>query len=164
MNFEEAFQVVDAAVFGQKQRHLKDIEVAILHGSWQGKKYHEIAQVHGYTVEYLKQDVGPKLWKLLSRILGEKVSKTNFRSALARRSLLVQSSLTKICPVQIFQDYGKSFRSEEQKSEQSQLNLVINSSEQITTISGLEIKLATDEIYLNFVKSLPVCDNQHQGC
>lgn len=85
MEFEEAFQALDASVVAKKQRHLKDIEVAILRGSWQGKKYHEIARNYGYTTEYIKQDVGFKLWKLLSEILGEKVSKKNFQVAIEQR-------------------------------------------------------------------------------
>lgn len=85
MSFEEIIEVVDAAVIAKTKRHLKDIEVAILQGSWQGKKYHEIAQAYGYTADYLKQDVGPKLWQLLSEVVGEKVSKTNFQAALERQ-------------------------------------------------------------------------------
>lgn len=148
MDFEEAFQALDATVVTKKQRHLKDIEVAILRGSWQGQKYHEIAQAHGYTTEYLKQDVGFKLWKLLSEILGEKVSKTNFRAALARQSLFAHSKITKAYPAEIYKQYGYSFRFAEGRSERSLVNIVV-SPEQITAISGLEIKVATDEISLN---------------
>ena len=86
MDFQKALQVVDTAVVARLDRHLKDIEVAILQGTWQGQKYHEIAEAHGYTPEYLNNDIGPGLWKSLSEALGEKVSKTNFRAALERRS------------------------------------------------------------------------------
>lgn len=110
MDFEEVFQALDAAVVVKKQRHLKDIEVAILCGSWQGKKYYEIAQAQDYTTEYLKQDVGPKLWKLLSEILGEKVSKTNFRAALAQQSLFAHTSITKAYLAEIYKQYSYSFR------------------------------------------------------
>lgn len=85
MDFEEVLKVVDAAVIAKTKRHLKDIEVVILRGSWQGRKYEEIAETEGYTTKYLKQDVGPKLWKLLSEALGEKVSKNNFQAALERQ-------------------------------------------------------------------------------
>ncbi|WP_207714236.1 hypothetical protein [Scytonema sp. UIC 10036] len=71
MDFEEAFKVADAAVFAKTNRHLKDIETAMLRAAWQRKKYDEIAETQGYTSEYLKHDVGPKLWKC------------NFRSWLA---------------------------------------------------------------------------------
>ena len=86
MDFEKAFKLADTAVFAKTKRHLKDTEVAILRGSWQGMKYDEIAKTYGYTAEYFKCDVGPKLWKLLSAALGEKVSKTNFQAAFERRS------------------------------------------------------------------------------
>jgi len=85
MDFEEAFKVLDSAVFTKKKVHLRDVEVVILRGSWQGKKYHEIAADCGYTETYLKQDIGPKLWKLLTEVLEERVSKTNFQAALERR-------------------------------------------------------------------------------
>ncbi|MGH2413966.1 MAG: hypothetical protein ACRDEA_09800 [Microcystaceae cyanobacterium] len=86
MKFEKAFQVADSTFFAKTKRHLKDVEVAILRGACQGQKYEEIASRYGCTAEYLKHDVGPKLWKLLSEALGERVSKKNFRAALERRS------------------------------------------------------------------------------
>ena len=70
MDFETAFKIIDAAVVAQTKRHLKDLEVTILRSSWQGKKYDEIAQVYGYTTEYLQHDVGPKLWQMLSEAFG----------------------------------------------------------------------------------------------
>lgn len=85
MDVEQVLQLADAAVFAKTKRHLKDIEVIILRGSLQGMKYDEIAKAHGYTAEYIKCDVGSKLWKLLSEALGEKVSKNNFQAALKRR-------------------------------------------------------------------------------
>ncbi|MEG4517371.1 MULTISPECIES: NB-ARC domain-containing protein [unclassified Microcoleus] len=88
MNFEEGLKLADTAVFAKTNRHLKDIEVIILTGSWHGHEYHKIAETYGYAAEYLMQDVGPKLWKLLSEALGERVSKKNFQAALERRSLL----------------------------------------------------------------------------
>ncbi|MEH1774434.1 AAA-like domain-containing protein [Nostoc sp.] len=95
MDFETAFKILDAAVVAQTKRHLKDIEVTILRSSWQGKKYGEIAQVHGYTTEYLQHDVGPKLWQMLSAAFGEKVSKKNFQAALERQQLSDIAALPK---------------------------------------------------------------------
>ncbi|MBF2020875.1 MAG: hypothetical protein IGR93_12405 [Hydrococcus sp. C42_A2020_068] len=87
MNFEEVFKVLDTDVFAKTQRHLKDVERFILWRAWEGQTYDEMAEAsnYRYTPSYLKQDVGPKLWKLLSEALGEEVSKTNFRVALERR-------------------------------------------------------------------------------
>ena len=85
INSEKAVQVADAAVFTQTNRHLKDVEVAILQGACQGRNYKQIAENYGCTADYLRNDVGPQFWKFLSKVLGEKVSKKNFRTALERR-------------------------------------------------------------------------------
>jgi AAA-like domain len=84
MNFEEGLQIVDAAIFSKINRHLKDVEILVLKGSWQGLNYDEIANTEGYAAKYLRQDIGFKLWKLLSDALGEEVNKTNFRAAVER--------------------------------------------------------------------------------
>ena len=84
MKLDELIGLVDTLVTNKTQKHLRDIDVAVLRGAWDGHKYEEIAHVHNYTSQYLKKDVGPKLWKLLSTVLDEKVSKKNFRGALER--------------------------------------------------------------------------------
>ncbi|QZZ21092.1 hypothetical protein J5X98_00835 [Leptothermofonsia sichuanensis E412] len=84
MDFEQGLEVANVAVYARFQRRLTDIEVIILRGAWQGQTYEEIAELAGYSVSYLKQGVGPKVWKLLSQALGETVSKTNFREPLER--------------------------------------------------------------------------------
>ncbi len=75
---------VDAQVLRHTQRHLRDVEVFILQGSWAKKTYDVIAQEHNYTAQYLQQDVGPKLWKLLSTVFAESISKKNFQTILER--------------------------------------------------------------------------------
>ena len=87
MNFEEGLEILDTSVFSKINRHLKDVEIIILKGSWQGLNYDEIANNEGYAAKYLRQDVGFKLWKLLSEVLGEEVNKTNFRAAIERSSI-----------------------------------------------------------------------------
>ncbi len=84
MNFDEVLKIIDGVVFSSTGKHLSDVQRAVLQGTWHRQKYHEIALTYRCTPEYLKQDVGPKLWQLLSVEFGEKVSKTNFRSVLER--------------------------------------------------------------------------------
>ncbi len=107
MNFEEGLQIVDAAIFSKINRHLKDVEILVLKGSWQGLNYDEIASHEGYAAKYLRQDVGFKLWKLLSDALGEEVNKTNFQAAVERsRSVSSGESRcnsTNILPIEIQQ-------------------------------------------------------------
>ncbi|MBW4617972.1 MAG: AAA-like domain-containing protein [Cyanosarcina radialis HA8281-LM2] len=88
ISFEIALKIADGAVFAKKSRHLKNIEVAVLRGAWLGQRYDEIAEAVGYAPEYIKHDVGPKLWQTLSSSLGEKVSKTNLMSVLAQQTSL----------------------------------------------------------------------------
>ncbi|MBR8836921.1 MAG: AAA family ATPase [Stigonema ocellatum SAG 48.90 = DSM 106950] len=85
MNFEEALEVADEAVFVNVGRRLSKVEIAILKGSWDNLTYEQIASEASYSVAYVKRHVGPELWKLLAEALGEKVSKSNFRFTLERR-------------------------------------------------------------------------------
>jgi len=67
-----------------------------LQRAWEGKTYEEMANEEElpYAINYLKQDIGPNLWKLLSEALGEAVSKSNFR-AVIERFILKQTSVSK---------------------------------------------------------------------
>lgn len=63
---------------------LSNIQTTVFLQAWQGKTYQQIAQSTGYDADYIK-DVGHKLWRKLSDILGESLSKHNFCSILRRR-------------------------------------------------------------------------------
>jgi AAA-like domain len=95
MEFKQALEVANHAVLAEFGRHLTDVETAILLGAWQNQTYEQIAEASVYSISYLTRDVGPKLWKLLSRALGESVSKTNFQTALERywRSLISEDQV-----------------------------------------------------------------------
>lgn len=80
MNFEEALKFTDTVFLSHTGKHPIDVQRAVLEGSWQGHTYQKIADDCGYSVQYLKQDVGPTLWNLLSQALGEKIGKKNFRT------------------------------------------------------------------------------------
>jgi AAA-like domain len=79
-------------IFAQNTgKHLSDIEIKVLQGSWEGKSYDKIAQLYGYSAEYLNKDIGNKLWHKLSQALGERITKKNFKEAL-RRAASTESS------------------------------------------------------------------------
>ncbi|NEP01068.1 MAG: hypothetical protein F6K58_20900 [Symploca sp. SIO2E9] len=86
LNLDLAIQIADSAVFAHSSKHLSNIEVLVLQGSWLGKTYQEIATESSYNHEYLKNNVGPRLWKLLSEALGEKVSKHNLVAVLTQQA------------------------------------------------------------------------------
>lgn len=84
MNWVEVVRVIDTEVFNKIQRHLKEVEKIVLHGAWQGKTYEQMEETCQYSLSYLKQAAGPRLWKLLSEVFEENISKTNFRVVLER--------------------------------------------------------------------------------
>lgn len=86
ITFETVLEIVDTAVFAQVSRHLKNIEVEVLRGAWLSKTYDQIALESGYAPEYIKHDVGPKLWQILSAGFGEKVSKTSLIAVLVSKA------------------------------------------------------------------------------
>jgi WD40 repeat protein len=87
MDIDKVLTFTDALVFAKSGTHLSDLQLAMLRESWswQRQSYERIADTYGYSPTYLKHDVGPKLWRLLSEVLGEKVNKTSFRMAIERR-------------------------------------------------------------------------------
>lgn len=88
---ERIVAAANAAVFKQADRYLSDVETTILLGAIANQTYEQIAASSNYSINYLKRDTGPKLWRLLSEALGEKISKTNFQVALSRYSVEVQT-------------------------------------------------------------------------
>ncbi len=87
---EQILATANAAIFELAGRYLSDVETVIVLGAIAQRTYEQISQQSGYSVSYIKRDVGPKLWRLLSTALGEKVSKTNFQQALERSQIKQQ--------------------------------------------------------------------------
>lgn len=81
-NFKIVVRFTDNAVFSRTGKHLSNTETLVLKGTWKGLKYPQIAAENGYTIEYLKNDIGPKLWRRLSETFGEKVKKANVKIVL----------------------------------------------------------------------------------
>ncbi len=80
--FQEVLGLVESLIMAKTGKHLSNIEVLVLRGSWKGHKYNQIAAEGGYTDEYIKNDIGPKLWKRLSQALEKKVKKNNFKAII----------------------------------------------------------------------------------
>lgn len=81
MNIEQALVILDTTL---RQNFLNNVEELVFRQAWDDRTYAEMAATSGYDANYLK-DVGAKLWKLLSKALGETVTKSNFRSVLRRQ-------------------------------------------------------------------------------
>jgi hypothetical protein len=84
VNWETAFELVNAAFLAKEGRQLRDSEVTIFQGTWLGLTYEQMAETSEYSLNYLMRDVGPKFWRLLSKVLDEKVGKTTIRVVLEK--------------------------------------------------------------------------------
>ncbi|MEG4227076.1 NB-ARC domain-containing protein [Microcoleus sp. N9_B2] len=86
MTIDEALLFLDSVL---KQEHLNDIHILVLRQSWEGHSYPQIAKSAGYDAEYIKF-VGFQLWQVLSRVFGEKVTKSNVQSVMRRKAQQAQ--------------------------------------------------------------------------
>lgn len=82
MTVEEALTILDIVL---KKERLNNIQELVLRKVLAGQTYPEIAVIVGYDAEYIKL-VGFQLWRLLSKVFGEKVTKSNFQTVLRRHS------------------------------------------------------------------------------
>ncbi|MGB3138638.1 MAG: hypothetical protein WBB18_17645 [Nodosilinea sp.] len=80
----DAVELADRLVFTVTGRHLNDLQRTILRQVWQGQKYLDIANAAGYTEGHIK-DVAYQMWRLLSKVTGEKVTKSTLKSARSDR-------------------------------------------------------------------------------
>jgi len=83
MDAELALNWLDSLILDRTGHRLNDLQRQILIQVWQGQKYFEIAVNYGCTEGHAK-DVGSQLWRSLSDILGEKITKQNCRSVTER--------------------------------------------------------------------------------
>lgn len=83
MELEESVKWLDDEIFAKTGKRLDSLQISILEATSQGKKYPEIAEEYKFSNDHVRKAAW-KLWKLLSEVLGETVSQSNFRSFLKR--------------------------------------------------------------------------------
>ena len=115
MNVEEILNFTDALIFAKKGRHLSDVQRLIIQAVCSGTRqcYDKIAENSNYSPNYLKQDVGPKLWQLFSDIFNVKITKNNFRATVESEAGLVSHEggvihQDQICVTDQRQDWGEA--------------------------------------------------------
>jgi hypothetical protein len=86
MNVKEISQLVDQRVFEHTEKHLDEVQKAIIEGTLQEKTYKDIGQKCSRSESHVR-DEGAKLWQLLSDAFGEEVKKSNFRSSIERMKI-----------------------------------------------------------------------------
>lgn len=84
MELKEVLRFADEKVFSKTGKHLDDLQEAILKEAIQGRKYAtKVAQDRDCSEGYVRV-AASELWKILSDVLGEEVSKVNVRAILER--------------------------------------------------------------------------------
>ncbi|MBE9142886.1 ATP-binding protein [Planktothrix mougeotii] len=92
MDLENVLKLADDLIFAGTGKHLNDLQETILRGTWDDEDYKEIAKTVNRSEDRVRE-VGMELWQLLSQQLGEKVSKSNLRSAMERQKPSIVSHL-----------------------------------------------------------------------
>ena len=83
MNFELVIRQINQQFMAINENSASDVEILILQGIWENLSYGAIAHQNDYSPEYLANVAAPKLYKKLSKLLNQKVTKKNCRSLLA---------------------------------------------------------------------------------
>ncbi|MBF2016329.1 MAG: hypothetical protein IGS23_14215 [Rivularia sp. T60_A2020_040] len=81
MTTEEALKFIETSLQNKTGKQLTVVEKEILKAAWENEAYITIAKNSHLSVGHIK-DIASNLWRLLSEILGEKVTKTNLRLLL----------------------------------------------------------------------------------
>lgn len=84
---EDLLELASTLVYSKTGSALNYAQRIVLRESLQDAKktYDRIAVEKGYSPSYLKNGVAPRLWNLLSEVVGEKVSKINCRFLLEQK-------------------------------------------------------------------------------
>lgn len=85
-NYEYLLALAESLIYSQNNTYCNDLQRAILVATLRGerKTYEQIADEYGYSGKYVKQDVAPKLWHLISKAVGQKITKFNVRAILLK--------------------------------------------------------------------------------
>lgn len=79
MDTETALKFIAHLIQQKTGKALNHLELATFRGSWDDLSYKQIAKKIGANTGYLETNIGPKLWKKISLVLGQTVGKKNFK-------------------------------------------------------------------------------------
>ncbi|MFM6505101.1 MAG: SUMF1/EgtB/PvdO family nonheme iron enzyme, partial [Dolichospermum sp.] len=92
LNSKNLIEIVDEAIFNKTGNHLGKTQKVILEGTLANLNYKDIAAPGNYDEKTVKL-TAYKLWKFLTKIIGTKVTKTNFKNVInqwiARSQLII---------------------------------------------------------------------------
>lgn len=86
MTFEEALQLVEVILEAKTGKQLALPEKEILKAAWENETYSSVADSLYLSVGHIK-DLAALLWQRISDVIGEKVTKNNFRNLVKEQSV-----------------------------------------------------------------------------
>jgi CheY-like chemotaxis protein len=95
MTFEEALEFIESALKSNTSKPLNFLEQEILKAAWKNATYSALAESLYLSVGHIK-DLAAILWQRLSDVMGEKVTKNNFRSLLEKQSTTTARAEVKV--------------------------------------------------------------------
>lgn len=141
MTVEEALEVIQKVL---DQGSLNKIQDIVFQECWKRQSYQEIATSYGYEVGYVR-DVGYRLWQLLSKTFGKKITKNNLHLVLKQHYVAMQEA----------ERTGSIFIKERRKAQFLELNLLTAKSSKanqrqdwgdaidVSSFSGRAVELTT---------------------
>jgi hypothetical protein len=116
--------LLDELVFAKTDQHLDYLQKTILQGTLEGYKYSEVAKESHLSEGHIR-DSASELWKILSEVLGEDITKSNIRAVLKKHSFinnnmgrdLVSFNNVHICDHNPFSLNNNNYQSEIQRNQ-----------------------------------------------
>ncbi|NEP51497.1 MAG: NACHT domain-containing protein [Moorea sp. SIO3C2] len=81
MEIDKLLTQLNNLLIGKGEKELSPRDQKIIQDSWVGQTYEEM-NIPGYTTDYIKKIAAPSLWKKLSNLTGQRVTKKNLRLVL----------------------------------------------------------------------------------
>jgi CheY-like chemotaxis protein len=85
MTFQEALEFIESALESKNSKPLNFLDKEILKAAWENATYSTVANNLYLSVGHIK-DSSSMLWQRVSDVMGEKVTKNNFRSLVEKQS------------------------------------------------------------------------------
>lgn len=104
MDIEEVLSLLDKKVLAKRGEALNAKEREIIRKTWDDETYDEM-NILGYSPGYIERKISPDLWKLLSEIIGKKVTKNNFK-LVAKNFIKEQKNQSLVFKAPQRQDWG----------------------------------------------------------
>ncbi|NEP77838.1 MAG: serine/threonine protein kinase [Okeania sp. SIO3B3] len=103
MKLDFIVETINRKLLEAKNHPLNTVEIIIIRGIWENKTYNIVAEETSYSSSYLSNVIAPELFRRISDIIGQRVTKKNCRMQL--QTYLVPQTTSK--KTVLSQDSGK---------------------------------------------------------